>query len=54
MALLLSLVPLAIATVLATALHRLNRRRAWFRLGELLFWDVVLLVLVELLWLRWF
>jgi hypothetical protein len=35
-------------------LARLNRRKAWFRLGEVIFWDVIALILVFLIWLRWF
>jgi hypothetical protein len=35
-------------------LYRLNRPFGWFRLGELIFWDVILLVLVYLIWLIWF
>ena len=47
-------VPLAIAAVLWAALALLNRRTRWLRLGELIFWDAILLILVYLVWLRWF
>lgn len=48
------LVPLAGAAVLCYALYRLNRTGRWFRLGELIFWDAIALILIFLLWLRWF
>ena len=51
---LIHLVPLAIAGVLAYLLHRVNRPRRWLRIGELIFWDVVLLIIVFLVWLIWF
>ncbi len=50
----LSLVPVGVAAVMCFGLHRLNRGRNWFRLGELIFWDVILLIIVYLIWLRWF
>ena len=50
----LGFVPVGIAAALWFGLHRLNRGRGWFRLGELIFWDVVILVLVYLIWLRWY
>ena len=51
---LVHLVPLAIAALGWLGLHRLNRRRGWFRIGELIFWDAILLVVIFLVWLRWF
>lgn len=51
---LVHLVPLAAAAVLWVALHRLNRRHRWLRPGELVFWDAILLILLFLVWLRWF
>jgi hypothetical protein len=50
----LHLVPLAIAALGWLALHRLNRAGRWFRIGELIFWDAIVLILVFLGWLRWF
>lgn len=50
----LGLVPIGIAAALWFALHRLNRGRGWFRIGELIFWDAIILVIVYLIWLRWF
>ena len=35
-------------------LYRLNRHARWFRIGELIFWDAIILVLVYLVWLNWF
>ncbi|MDH3318020.1 MAG: hypothetical protein OER43_19965 [Gammaproteobacteria bacterium] len=54
MNLLLGLVPVGIAVALCVGLHRLNRGRGWFRIGELIFWDAIILVIVYLIWLRWF
>ena len=51
---LLTMVPIAIAAAFWVGLHRLNRRLAWFRIGELIFWDAVCLILIYLVWLRWF
>ncbi len=48
------LIPVGIAAALGYALHRLNRATGWLRLGELIFWDAILLVAVFLVWLRWF
>ena len=50
----LGLAPIPLAAVVWLVLHRLNRRTCWFRIGELVFWDAVALVLIYLLWLRWF
>ncbi|MHA1154442.1 MAG: hypothetical protein ACTSQ7_17675 [Alphaproteobacteria bacterium] len=52
--LVVGLVPVALAGIGWYGLYRLNRGRGWFRIGELIFWDVVLLVLVYLAWLVWF
>jgi hypothetical protein len=51
---LVHVVPLALAALGWLGLHRLNRARGWFRIGELIFWDAILLVLVFLVWLYWF
>ena len=54
MSALLHVVPLGIAALGCLALHRLNRLKGWFRTGELIFWDAIVLVVVFLIWLRWF
>ena len=54
MSTLVMVVPLAIAAVLWAGLSLLNRRTGWLRVGEVIFWDVILLILVYLVWLRWF
>ena len=54
MSIVLGLVPLGLSAALWTALHMVNRRTGWFRTGELIFWDAILLILVYLVWLRWF
>lgn len=51
---LIHFVPLAVATSMGYLLHRINRSQQWFRMGELIFWDVVLLIVVFLIWLIWF
>jgi hypothetical protein len=51
---LLHLVPLGIAALAWWALARANRVKGWFRVGEVVFWDAVVLVVVFLVWLRWF
>ena len=51
---LVGLAPVAIAALGWYGLYRLNRRKRWFRIGEVIFWDAILLVLVYLAWLHWF
>lgn len=51
---LLHIVHVGIAALGWYGLYRLNRRTQWFRLGELIFWDVILLILIFLVWLRWY
>lgn len=48
------LIPLGIAAALMFLLARLNRSTGWFRTGELVFWDAILLITTFLVWLRWF
>ncbi len=50
----LHLLPVGVAAMVWYAFARLNRGTEWFRLGELIFWDAVILVLIFLLWLRWY
>ena len=50
----LHLVPVAVAALGWYGVHRLNRSKGWFRIGELVFWDVIILILVFLVWLKWF
>jgi hypothetical protein len=45
------LIPLGLAVLAWIGLHQANRRLRWFRLGELLFWDAMLLILIQLAWL---
>ena len=54
MSALLHLVPLAVAAAIGYLLYRVNKPRQWLRIGELIFWDVVLLIIVFLVWLIWF
>jgi hypothetical protein len=48
------LIPIGIAAALWFGLARLNRATGWFRTGELIFWDAILLITTFLVWLRWF
>ncbi len=48
------LLPLAVAALGWYGLYRLNRAKRWFRIGEVIFWDAILLILLYLIWLRWF
>jgi hypothetical protein len=48
------LIPVGIAAALWFLLARLNRTTGWLRTGELVFWDAILLVVIFLVWLRWF
>lgn len=51
---LLSLVPLLLAAIVWFGFWRVNRKTKWFTLGEVIFWDVIVLVLIQLVWLRWY
>jgi hypothetical protein len=48
------LIPAGISAALWLAVSRLNRRTGWLRPGEIVFWDAILLILVFLIWLRWY
>ncbi len=54
MSMLIPYVPLAAAIFFGGWFWRFNRRRRWFTTGELIFWDVIALVLFQLVWLIWF
>ncbi len=49
-----SFVPLVAAIAITALLWRLNRTRRWFSVGELIFWGVVVLIVLQLVWLRWY
>jgi hypothetical protein len=49
-----SFVPPVLAALVWLAFWRVNRRRRWFATGEMIFWDMIVLVLIQLVWLRWF
>ena len=49
-----SLVPIILAAIVWLAFWRINRVKGWFTLGEVIFWDVIVLILIQLVWLRWF
>ena len=54
MSMLIPFVPLAAAILFGWWFWRLNRRRNWFTTGEIIFWDVIVLILLQLIWLLWF
>jgi hypothetical protein len=45
---------MGIAAVAWAGLAGANRKLRWFRLGELIFWDAIILVVIYLVWLHWF
>ena len=47
-------VPLILAALVWLGFWRLNREMGWFTVGEVIFWDVIVLILIQLVWLRWF
>jgi hypothetical protein len=49
-----SFVPLLLAAIVWFGFWRVNRTRGWFTAGEVIFWDVIFLILIQLVWLRWF
>ena len=51
---LIPFVPLAAAVLFGWWFWRFNRRRRWFKVGELIFCDVIFLVVLQLVWLMWF
>jgi hypothetical protein len=47
-------VPLAAAILFGWLFWRFSRRRNWFTTGEIIFWDVIVLIVLQLVWLIWF
>lgn len=54
MSIVVALVPVGLAVTVWYALYRVNVKRGWLRTGELIFWDAVILVVIYLVWLRWY
>ena len=54
MSTLLAFVPLVAAAFVWWLFHRFNNSRRWFSTGELIFWDAIALVILQLVWLIWF
>lgn len=46
--------PVAIAAIGWYCMHRFNKSQGVFRTGEVIFWDTIILLLVFLVWLKWF
>ncbi|WP_173933846.1 hypothetical protein [Chelativorans sp. Marseille-P2723] len=46
--------PLLLAAMVWLGFWRVNSRRRWFTTGEVIFWDVIALIVIQLIWLRWF
>lgn len=49
-----SFVPLILAAIFWLGFWQINRTKGWFTVGEMIFWDVIALILIQLVWLRWF
>ncbi|MCO5081812.1 MAG: hypothetical protein M9955_09165 [Rhizobiaceae bacterium] len=49
-----SFVPLLLAAIVWLVFWGVNRSRKWFTPGEVIFWDAIVLILIQLVWLRWF
>jgi hypothetical protein len=49
----LLLVPVLATMVLARLFWRINLKRRWFTTGEMIFWTIVLLIVLELVSLIW-
>jgi len=49
-----SFVPLLLAAIVWFGFWRVNWTRGWFTAGEVIFWDIIVLILIQLVWLRWF
>lgn len=54
MSTLLALAPLIAAALVWWMFYRFNKSRHWFSVGELIFWDAIALVILQLIWLVWF
>lgn len=54
MSTLLAFVPLLAAAFVWWLFYRFNNSRRWFSTGELIFWDAIALVILQLVWLIWF
>lgn len=50
---LVGFVPLLLAMIAWYGLWRVNRKHRWFTVGELVFWDVIVLIVIQLVGLRW-
>jgi|ETNmetMinimDraft_9_1059917.scaffolds.fasta_scaffold08347_2 hypothetical protein len=48
------LIPITISAIVWYGVYVLNRRKCLFRTGEVIFWDTIILILVFLVWLKWF
>jgi hypothetical protein len=49
-----SIVPPLLAALVWCGFWQVNRKHRWFTIGEIIFWDVIILILIQLVWLRWF
>jgi hypothetical protein len=54
MSLIVLFVPPVAAILFGWWFWRFNSRRGWFTTGEVVFWDVIVLILFQLIWLIWF
>ena len=49
-----SFIPLLLAAIVWFGFWRVNQRKKWFTVGEVIFWDAIVLILIQLVWLRWY
>ena len=47
-------IPFPVTALFAWLFYRFNRHRRWFTVGEMIFWDIIVLVVLQLVWLIWF
>jgi len=50
----LHFIPVAFSVLIWVGINRVNKQKNWFRTGEIIFWDIIILIIVFLFWLKWF
>ncbi len=48
------LIPVALSGICWYLVYLLNQRKGWFRIGEVIFWDAIILIIIFLVWLMKF
>ncbi len=54
MSTLIVFLPVPVAVLVGWLFYRFNRERRWFSVGEMIFWDIIVLIVLQLLWLIWY